>query len=319
MTDVPRVVQCDLVLPVAGGDREGRPIDVSDHVRELGGDALRLPVTGASQLILETADEGHCRPRGWSSRRRVDGEGVGRRVEAEGHGVAVGHGEGDVGAIGDAAFAIVLVPGLRDGGLALVRAGGNGVGRERVHVVAIGILQPGGETAGVPVSGTAELGLEATGSRDDPIVRAVGDPVGDMRVVDRDIGDSADGERNVARRVADVPGVVQCDLVLPVAGGNGERRLPHVADEVAQLGVGTGGIPVTGAPELGLERSCNGDRTRRRKVVGHDGGRERANQHRNGQYEMDDRPRRRPSNSMSLHDSLSVRTPPRTLSKIGSG
>ncbi len=56
---VPRVVDGDLVLPGARGDREVGRVDARGAGREeLGLGALGLPVAGASELLLQVADEG---------------------------------------------------------------------------------------------------------------------------------------------------------------------------------------------------------------------------------------------------------------------
>src|SRR5690606_30511203 len=97
----------------------------------------------------------------------VDGEHLGGRVPAERDGGAARDGERDVVAVQRAAGAVVLGPAFVDGDLGFVVACGDRGGLELVGAVAVGVLQPGAEAIGLPVTGAAELALEAAGGGGD--------------------------------------------------------------------------------------------------------------------------------------------------------
>ncbi len=187
-------------------------------------------------------------------------------VEGEEHRLAVGrHGERDVGAVLDAAGAVVHVPALADRHLRLVAPGRQGASGEGEDAVAVGVLEPGAQAPGIPVAGAAELALEAAGGDGDGRADVVGHPVGRGGVVELDGGGVGQGQGDVGAveggvgAVAHGPGVVEGGLVLPGAGRNGEDGLPDgVLGVVDEVGEGAVGLPVTGAAELVLEAA--GDR-----------------------------------------------------------
>src|SRR6185312_7114890 len=119
-----------------------------------------------------------------------------------------GHGEGDVGAVLDAARAIVLVPALVDGGLHLVAAGRDGRGGECVVAGAGRVLQPGAQAVRLPVSRAAQEVLVAAGRDGDDGVLVAGDPVGAVRVVELDARGGREIQRDVAAVVLRVGAVV---------------------------------------------------------------------------------------------------------------
>ena len=201
----------------------------------------------------------------------LDGRDVGRRVPAERDPIAGGgHGEGEVGAVGDAARAVVLVPAPRTGRPSTrSRRPGSSVVSNVGHAVAVDVLQPRPQAVRLPVAGTAELGLEAAGGGGDALVDVVGDPVRVVRVVEAHARRRAERQGDVgAATVAAValgPGAVEGGLVLPGAGRQIDVRRPDVvAGFVGQPRDGALGLPVTGAAELGLERAGQRDRARRR-------------------------------------------------------
>ena len=206
----------------------------------------------------------------------LDRQHVRPRVEREDDAlVRRGDGEGDVRAARRTARAVVDVPAAVDRRLRLVGAGRDRARLERVDAVAVRILEPRLQAVGLPVAGTAELGLVAAGSGHDQRVDGVGDPVRHRVEGERHAAARAGEQDVVAARVtavALVPGVVQRHLVLPVAGRHGEA-----ADEDAvgrrQVGRGTVRRPVARAAELRLQVAC--DRRGRRRGRGgwpdHDG------------------------------------------------
>ncbi len=243
---------------------DGRVVDVAedavrDRVPDLGG-----RVAGGAETVLSRQAEVRERARpARSSGRRRDGhrQHVRSGVVAERHfRVVDGDVERDVRAVEDAPLAVVLAPVLVDCDLRLVGPGRQDRRLERVDPVAVRILEPRAQAGGVPVSRTAELGLEAPGRDGDDRAPVVGAPVGFVVVVELD----AAGRREVQRDVRPVrlrveavvlrPRVVERGLVLVAPGRQRERPLPHVvARVVAQVRHGAGGIPVARATCLQLE------------------------------------------------------------------
>ena len=142
----------------------------------------------------------------------------------------------------------VTVDGVVDGGVVAIVAGvarlvgDGGIRIITIHVgteaIAVGVLEPGAQAPGLPVVGAAELALEAAGGGGDDRIEVVGHPVGVVAVVELDRGLGRELERDVGAvrlgvlTVVLVPGVVERRLVLPHAGGDGERRLRFAFAEV---------------------------------------------------------------------------------------
>ena len=191
---------------------------------------------------------------------RGDGRNVGGGIEAEGHGCAVGHAEGDVVTPGHAACAVVLIPAFIDGDLALVVAGRQRAGGEGVDAVAVDVLQPRAEAIRQPVAGAAQFGLEVARRGGNAAVLVVGDPVGLVVVVELDGRGLGQAQRDVvaagrrAGAVVLVPTPVERDLVLPVARGQVRGDGPHVVSGVVgHLRCGALGLPVAGTAQFILQ------------------------------------------------------------------
>ncbi len=184
---VPRVVERRLVLPCPGRHVEGPlPDGVLGVEHQVRRGAVGLPVAGTAQLCLQAAGDGHA-ARLRRRRRIADGQDLGGVVEREEHKLEGRiDGEGDVGAVLDAAGAVVDVPGLVDGHLGLVAAAGQRRG-EGEDAVAVGVLEPGSQAARVPVPGAPQLALEAARGHGNHRIDVVGDPVGGMGVVELDV------------------------------------------------------------------------------------------------------------------------------------
>ena len=267
---VPGVIDSGLVLVGAGRDCErALPDVVVGVVREVGRCTVGLPVAGAAELVLQAAGDRDTRWPDGSGRGDGDRHVVGCRVEGDGDGVAACRRERNVGG------RMALVPLLVESDLELVAAGRDGVGRELVRAIAVGVLQPRAKAVGLPVARAAEFGLEAPGRRGDGRVDVVGDPMGGVVVVEPDIGRAGEAEWDVGAvgfgigAVVLVPGVVERRLVLPVAGRHRERAPPH-AIAGTEVGRGAVGLPVAGATELALQRPGDRYRGRRRCVIGDD-------------------------------------------------
>ncbi len=250
-----------------------RVVDVAqDAVRNRVPD-LRGRVAGGAEAVLPREAEVRQRAgavRGALSALGDDREDVRRPVVGE-RDLRVGDRdrERDVRPAGDAALTVVLVPALVDRHLRLVRARGQRRRHEREDPVAVRVLEPGAEAAGIPVGRASELGLEASGRDRDHRALVVGDPVALVVVVELDARVRGEAERDVGAvllRVEAVvlgPRVVQGGLVLVVPGRQRERPLPDVvARVVGEVRRRAGRIPVAGAAELRLQRA--GDRDRRR-------------------------------------------------------
>ena len=202
--------------------------------------------------------------------RGVDRQHVRRRVVGERDlGVVDRDRERDVGAVEGAAEAVVLVPVLVDRHLRLVRARRQRRRLERVDAVAVRVLEPRAQAAGIPVARAAELRLEAAGGGRDHGAPVVGRPVGLVVVVELDASGRGQARRDVAavqlrvQAVVLVPGVVERGLVLVAAGREGEGALPDVVGRVVgEVRRGAGRIPVAGAAGLRLQRPRDRDRGR---------------------------------------------------------
>src|SRR5690606_18042350 len=118
----------------------------------------------------------------------VDGEHLGGRIPAERDRGTGGDGGGDVGSVQCATGAVVLGPAFVDGDLGFVVARGDRGGLELVGAVAVGVLQPRAEAIGLPVTGAAELALEAACGGGDDRGDVVGDPVGGVVVIELHAG-----------------------------------------------------------------------------------------------------------------------------------
>ena len=165
---------------------------VRDRVPDLGGRVAG----GAEAVLTRQAEVGErARPAGSAGGCR-DGhrQHVGGGVVAERDvRVVDGHVERDVGAVEDAVLAVVLVPTLVNRDLRLVRACGQCCRLERVDPVAVRVLEPRAQAAGVPVSRAAELGLEAAGRDGDHGAPAVGGPVRLVVVIELDAAGGRQG------------------------------------------------------------------------------------------------------------------------------
>ena len=201
-----------------------RVVDVAeDAVRDRVPD-LRSPVAGGAEAVL--AREAEVRERARAVRRARgdlgdDREYVRRRVVGERDRRVVDRdGERDVRPARDAALTVVLVPGLVDRHLRLVRALGQRRRHEGVDPVAVRILEPGAEAARIPVARAAELGLEASRRDGDHGGLVVRRPVALVVVVELDARRRGQRERDVGAVLLGVkavvlgPRVVQRGLVL---------------------------------------------------------------------------------------------------------
>ena len=218
---------------------------------------LRGPVTRGAQAVL--AREVEVREVAVRD-RRADRQHVRRPVVAErDRRVVERDGERDVGAVQDAARAVVHVPALVDRDLGLVRTGWQSGGLERRGTVAVRILEPGAQAVGLPVARAAELGLEVPDRNRHRRAHAVRGPVGLVVVVELHRA-AGRGERDVVavrhrvEAVVLVPRVVERGLVLVGAGREVERPLPDViARVVGQVRRRARRVPVARAAGLGLE------------------------------------------------------------------
>ena len=209
--------------------------------------------------------------RSGAGQRRVghrDREHVGGEVVAEQGFLALGGRERQVRAVRHAVGAIVLVPAevVRD--LRLVRAGRQGVRTQGEDAVAVHVLQPGCEAVRFPVSGATGLLLEGTG-RDDDIAlgRALKEVVARVEV-ERDraaVGRVAHvvAAGNTAGTVVEVPGAVDGDLVLVVAGRKVEGAGVDAVGPEGQFRGLTAGLPVPGTTHLGVVTTGHRDQVDR--------------------------------------------------------
>src|SRR5699024_5338974 len=195
---------------------------------------------------------------------RGHGEHVAGGVVAERDHVTGGGAEGDVVPVRDAVGAVVLVPAAPVGNLHLVAAGGQGVRGPLVGPVPVTVVQPGGHAPGLPVLSTADLALEAARQGDDLPLRGAAEPVRG-RVVE-------EGDRPTVMLVGDVvpvqhatgtvtllPAAADGHLVLVVPGGQVEGGRVDAVLAECQRCCGTVGLPVPGAPHLGVVAAGDGD------------------------------------------------------------
>ena len=206
-----------------------------------------------------------------SGQRRVghrDRENVGGQVVGEQGLLALGGRERQVRAVGHAVGAVVLVPAevVRD--LRLVRAGRQGVRTQGEDAVAVHVLQPGCQAVRFPVSGASGLLLEGTGRDDDVALGGALEEVVARVEVERDraaVGRVAHvgAAGNPAGTVVEVPGAVDGDLVLVVAGRKVEGAGVDAVGPEGQFRGLTAGLPVPGTTHLGIVTAGHRDQVDR--------------------------------------------------------
>src|SRR5699024_8444820 len=157
---LPAAAVCHFHLVAAGGQLRGGPLVAAVPVRVMhpGGHAVRLPVSGASGLLLEAARQGHDRSLGGVGEvvaDRIVEEGDRTAVVGVGHVVTVRHGAGPV----------VLLPAAAHGHLVLVVARGQveGAGVDTVLTER----QRGRGAVRRPVAATAHGRVVAAGHGDE--------------------------------------------------------------------------------------------------------------------------------------------------------
>ena len=251
-----------------------RVVDVAQHAARDREPDLRRRVARRPQAVLAGEVEmGKRAGRAlWVGHR--DSQDMRRGDVAEGDLRMVGRNrERDVRSARDTALAVVLRPILVDRHLRLIGARRKRSRLERVDPVAVRVLEPGTETARVPVARATELRLEAPCSNRDHRALVVGDPVALVVVVELDTGIRGQIERNVrpaqlrVQAVVLRPRVVQRRLVLIGPRRQRERPLPHIVVRVVgEMRHRARRIPVARAAGLRLERTGDRDGRRIRRV-----------------------------------------------------
>ncbi len=132
---------------------------------------------------------------------------------------------------------------------------------EAIEGVAVRVLQPGAQAARVPIAWRSPVRtLEIAGHGGDDAVDVIGHPVSFMVVIELHIGgltprlkDDIGTVQNGIDAVIFVPTIVESRLVLEVAGGQIEYRLPDIIDAiVGQMGGSAFWLPVAGTAQLAL-------------------------------------------------------------------
>ena len=244
----PALVMRHLGFVIAGRNRPCRkgiePVAV--RVLQPRAQAIRLPVARATELGLEAAghrgDDGILIARDPVRRIVIEELDVGCTTEAQ----------RDVAAVACCIGTVILEPVPIDDSLVFPIAGRD-IEDALPDAVRRIEVQERRAASRIPVAATTELALETARYRHRRRNQVVADHVRTMVVRERDTGGGRDAKREVgpttctAGAVVLIPGVVQCHLVLIVAGRHDKRRRPHDAVGSGQFRTGALRLPVTGA------------------------------------------------------------------------